>query len=136
MQSETYINGKLFSTVTFDYDSQGNTVESAGYKADGTLEPRARSRFDARGNVIESVSDGPGDNYCDVIEPHNQHTGEPESFTRLDRDGSVWLSFTTNGRTVLSYHGGGLQVCARRVRQLDKPHRAGLDAGVGRAAGA
>lgn len=103
VRSETYDNGKLTSAATFDYDSQGNMIESATYKGDGTLESRTWSRFDARGNEIEQASEGPGDLYSDVIMTYTERTGELASFTRLNRDGSLRLSFTTDGRTVLSY---------------------------------
>lgn len=103
VRSETYQNGKLSGTATFDYDSQGNMIDTATYKADGTLESHSWSRFDARGHDIEGVSDGPGDHYYDVIMTYDERTGHLASFTRLNRDGSLRLSLTMNDRTVLSY---------------------------------
>jgi antitoxin component YwqK of YwqJK toxin-antitoxin module len=63
VQGETYVNGNLLSTATFSYDGQENMVES--YKPDGTVESHNWSRFDERGNVIESISEGPGEIYFD-----------------------------------------------------------------------
>jgi hypothetical protein len=97
------MNGKLFSTSTFSYDSQGNVVESSTYKADGSLESCHWSRFDERGNELESVSEGPGDTYFDVIQTYNPRTGHLESFTSLNRDGSMRLWFRADDYAVLSY---------------------------------
>jgi hypothetical protein len=103
LQSETYMNGKLFNTSTFRYDSRGNLVESSTYKPDGTLESYNWSRFDERGNELESVSEGPGDTYYDVVKTYNAQTGHLESFMSLNRDGPMRLSFRVNDSTVLSY---------------------------------
>ena len=103
VQGEDYRSGKLFYTSTFKYDSQGNVVESNVYKPDGTLESCNWSRFDERGNEIESVSEGPGDSYYDVVHTYNPRTGHMESFTSLNRDGSMRLLFRVNDNTVLSY---------------------------------
>ena len=102
-QAEIYMNGKLFNTSTFKYDSQGNVIESSTFKPDGTLESHNWSRFDERGNEIESVSEGPGDIYYDVIQTYNPKTGHLESFTSLNRDGSLRLWLRMNENTVLSY---------------------------------
>jgi hypothetical protein len=103
VRSETWMDGKLLSSATFDYDGQGNMVEWDTYKADGTLEARTWSRFDGRGNEIEQVSEGPGEIYYDVIKTYDPRTGHQESFASLDRDGSLRLSMTMDDRTVLSY---------------------------------
>jgi hypothetical protein len=103
VQSETYLNGNLLGTAAFKYDSQGNMIESSTYKPDGTVESHNWSRFDEHGNVIESVSEGPGDLYYDVVETYNPRTGNLESFTSLNRDGSTRLWLTLNDDTVLSF---------------------------------
>ena len=103
VQGETYMNGKLFHTVTFRYDSQGNVVESSTYKPDGSLESRSWSRFDERGNELESVSEGLGNTYYDVVNSYNPRTGHLESCTSLNQDGSMRLWFRLNDDTVLSY---------------------------------
>jgi hypothetical protein len=103
VQGETYMNGKLSSTATFRYDSQGNVVGSSTYKPDGTLESHHESTFDERGNELESVSEGPGDIYYDVVKTYSPRTGHLESFTSLNRDGSMRLWFRLNDDVVLSY---------------------------------
>ncbi|MGD0220672.1 MAG: hypothetical protein ABSC73_09505, partial [Acidimicrobiales bacterium] len=102
-QDDSYVDGKLFKTTTFAYDSRGNIIEADVYNPDGTLESRHRSTFDERGNEIESVSEGPGDIYYDVVETYNPRTGHLESFTSLNRDGSMRLWLRLNDDTVLSY---------------------------------
>jgi hypothetical protein len=103
VQSDEYRDGKLFSTSTFAYDGQGNMVESSTYKPDGTLESQTWSRFDEHGHELESISEGPGDMYYDVIKTYNPRTGHLESFTSLNRDGSMRLSFRLDEDAVLSY---------------------------------
>lgn len=103
VECETYMNGKLFHTATFRYDGRGNEIESNVFKPDGTLDSRTWRTYDERGNEIESVTEGPGDIYYDVVETYNPKTGSLESFTSLNRDGSMRLSFRANDSTVLSY---------------------------------
>ena len=103
VQIETYTNGNLSSTATFRYDSQGHVVESSTHKPDGTLEYHQWSTFDERGNELESVSEGQGDIYFDVIQTYNPKTGHLESFTSLNRDGSLRLWYRVNDGTVLSF---------------------------------
>ena len=103
LEQDTYLDGKLVHNSTFRYDSQGNMVEWNVHKPGGTLESHSWSTFDGRGNELESVSDGPGDTYFDIVQTYNPQTGHLESFTSLNRDGSVHLYFRMNDDTVLSY---------------------------------
>jgi antitoxin component YwqK of YwqJK toxin-antitoxin module len=103
VQIETYINGKLSSTATYRYDGQGHVVESSTHKPDGTLEYHHWSTFDERGNELESVDEGPGDTYYDVIQTYNPKTGHLETFTSLNRDGSMRLWYRVNNDLSLSF---------------------------------
>jgi hypothetical protein len=78
-------------------------VESSTYKPDGTLESHTWSRFDQRGKELEWISEGHGDMYYDVIKTYNPRTGHLESFTSLNPDGSMRLSFRLDEDAVLSY---------------------------------
>jgi hypothetical protein len=40
VRDDSFVNGKLFNTATYTYDSHGNVVESNSYKPDGTLESK------------------------------------------------------------------------------------------------
>lgn len=102
-QDDSYLDGKLFKTTTFAYDGRGNIIEADLYTPDGTLESRHWSTFDERDNELESVSEGPGDIYYDVIRTYNPKTGHLESFTSLNRDGSMRLWLRVNDYTVLSF---------------------------------
>jgi hypothetical protein len=103
VQDDSYVNGKLFNTTIFTYDSQGNVIESNSSKPDGTLVSHYWNRFDERGNLLEEVSEGPGDFYSDVVETYNPKSGQLESTTSLNRDGSVRLWSRVNDTTVLSF---------------------------------
>jgi hypothetical protein len=103
VQDDSYMNGKLVNSTTRTYDDRGNDIESNSYKPDGSLESRYWSRFDERGNELESVTEGPGDIYYDVIRTYNQKTGHLESFTSLNRSGSMRLWLRVNDDTVLSF---------------------------------
>ncbi len=102
-QDDFYMNGKLFNTTTFSYDDRGNVAASNVSKPDGILESHNEGTFDGRGNQLEMVTAGPGDTYWHVIQTYNLETGHLESFTSLNRDGSVRLRFRLNEDTVLSF---------------------------------
>lgn len=103
VQDDSFVNGKLFNTTTFTYDSQGNVIELNSYKPDGTRGSYSWNRFDEHGNLLEEVTEGPGDFYSDVIESYNPQTCRLESTTSLNRDGSVRLWSRVNDNTVLSF---------------------------------
>jgi len=103
VQDDSFVDGKLFNSTTRTYDSRGNATESDSYNPDGTLESHHESTFDERGNELESVSEGPGDIYYDVVRTYSPQTGHLESFTSLNRDGSMRLLLRLNDDTVLSY---------------------------------
>jgi hypothetical protein len=103
VQDDFYLGERLFNTTTFRYDSRGNVIESNGYKPDGTLDSHNEATFDERGNQLESVSAGPGDIYYHAIQTYNSKSGNLESFTSLNRDGSVRLRFRVNEDTVVSF---------------------------------
>jgi hypothetical protein len=102
-QDDSFVNGKLFKSMTFTSDSRGNEIESNSYKPDGSLESHHESTFDEPGNELESVSEGPGDIYYDVVRTYNPQTGHMESFTSLNLDGSMRLWFRVHDDTMLSY---------------------------------
>lgn len=102
-QDNYYLNGNLITSSTFTYDNRGNVIEWDIYKPDGTLQYHQWSTFDERGDELESVSEGLGDIYYDFIRTYNPRTGHLESFTSLNRNGSMRLSYRVNDDTVLSY---------------------------------
>jgi hypothetical protein len=103
MQSEDYRNGNLFSSAEFTYDDRGNMVESSTYLPDGSLESHSWNKFDARGNLIEFIQEGPGDLYYHAVQTYDTKTGHLRSTMSLNRDGSIRLWSRVNDDTVLSY---------------------------------
>ena len=102
-RDDFYLNDKLVNSTTFRYDNRGNIIESNVYKPDHALDSHNEAAFDNEGNQIESLSEGPGENYSHVIQTYNPETGHLESFTSLNRDGLVRLQLRLHDDTVLSF---------------------------------
>ena len=118
VRSETYQGGKLSSVAAFTYDGRGNVVESNLYGPDGTLQRRTLDKFDEQHRNLESVAEGPGDSYTDVVRTYSKDTGYLESMTSLNRDGTVRSALRVDESQVLSYwhqpgdtHGGRTSIC-------------------------
>ena len=103
LQDDFYMNGKLFNTTTFRYDGRGDVISSDVKKPDGTLDSHTEGTLDSRGNQLETLTVGPGDTYWHILETYNRDTGNLESFSSLNRDGSPRLWFRLDGDKVVSF---------------------------------
>jgi len=103
VRDDYYLNGNLFNSTTFRYDSRGNEIERNVYKPDGTLESRDETTWDDNGRPLDSISEGPGENYSHVIQTYNPKTGHLESFTSLHPDGSMRLQFRVTEDDVIFF---------------------------------
>jgi hypothetical protein len=113
VQDDSYVNGKLVNSTFRTYDGRGNVIESSVYVPNGRAESHAWSKFDVCGNELESVSEGPGHSYYDVVRTYNAQTGRMETFKSLNRDGSMRFGFTVKNEKRLPY-----APQAREVRTL------------------
>lgn len=127
-EEEFYQHGVLQSRNKYRYDENGNVIESLSYDAHGIQIARSSAAFDEHGTITEQFDYGPKNRFL----LHYVQTYDPETdvqtFTNLNEDGTVRLTFTAKGDRVTSYwqqpsnvHELGSNVCFKTGCESHNP---------------
>jgi hypothetical protein len=99
---EFYQHGVLQSRNKYRYDESGNIIEWITYDASGVQTARTVATFDEYGTITEQFDYGPENKFL----VHYTQTYDPDAdvqtFTNLNEDGAVRLTFTVKGNGALA----------------------------------